>query len=81
MTFSSINSGVNGTSHLRATPLHWLFYYRQSLSPGLDECFEGKFNFFSFITSPTRKFVEVIANIEGLVVVVCILVVDEFHSP
>lgn len=29
----------------------------------------------------TRKFVEVIANIEGLVVVIRVLVVDEFHRP
>lgn len=29
----------------------------------------------------TRKFVEVIANIKGLVVVVRVLVVDEFHCP
>lgn len=28
---------------------------------------------------PTSKFIEVIADIEGLVVVVCILIVDEFH--
>lgn len=28
---------------------------------------------------PTGKFIEVIANIEGLVVVIGILVVDEFH--
>lgn len=56
-----------------------IFHIRQSCMLSLGKICTGKLNLFSSWHKPTSKFVEVIANIEGLVVVISVLIVDEFH--